>query len=349
MPSLFGKEFSRDELKRFLGHMSQLAGVRPVELADGAERGVRAFEFWTGTGLEFTVLADRGLDVGATRFRGVPLAWRSPVGDAHPAFYEPQGTGWLRTFFGGLLVTCGLDNVGSPGRDGDEDLGLHGRFSHLPSRNLSWGAEWQGDDYVLWVDGEIRQWRMFGENLLLQRRVSTTLGSSEIRVHDRVTNEGSRRTPLMILYHVNLGWPLLSPESRIEARVKSVQPRDERAEEGLASWNRFAEPLPGFREQVYYLDLEPGKGGQAEVALENPELEGGLAFVVRYRLEQLPRFILWKMLGSKEYVVGFEPANCLVEGRAAERARGTLRELEPGESVDFELLLSVVAGAYRAE
>jgi len=349
VPSLFGKEFSREELKRFLGHLSQLAGVRPVELADGAERGVRAFEFWTGAGLEFTVLADRGLDIGATRFRGVPLAWRSPVGDAHPAFYEPQGTGWLRTFFGGLLVTCGLDNVGSPGRDGDEDLGLHGRFSHLPARNLSWGAEWQGEDYVLWVDGEIRQWRMFGENLLLRRRVSTTLGSSEIRVHDRVTNEGSRRTPLMILYHVNLGWPLLSPESRIEAKTKNVQPRDERAEEGLASWNRFAEPALNFREQVYYLDLEPGKDGRAEVALVNPELEGGLAFVVRYRVEQLPRFILWKMLASKEYVVGFEPANCLVEGRAAERARGTLRELEPGESVDFELSLSVVTGAYRAQ
>ncbi len=347
MPLLFGKRFTRRELESLLGHTSQLAGVRPVELADGPERGVRAFEFWTGAGLEFTVLADRALDIGATRFRGIPLAWRSPVGDAHPAYYEPQGLGWLRTFFGGLLITCGLDNVGTPGRDGHEELGLHGRFSHLPARNLSWGADWQKDEYALWVEGEIRQWRMFGENLVLRRRVATCLGSTEVSVHDSVTNEGSTPTPLMLLYHVNLGWPLLSPSSRIETRVRSVRPRDSRAAEGLATWGHFSAPVPGFQEQVYYLDLEPDGSGFVEVALVNPDLDNGLAFWVRYKVDQLPRFVLWKMLASREYVVGFEPANCLVEGRAAERARGTLRELEPGETAEFELSLGVATGPYR--
>ena len=347
MPLLFGRHFSRKELEKWVGHLDQLAGVRAVELADGAERGVRAFQFWTGSGLEFTVLADRGLDVGSARYRGVPLAWRSPVGDAHPAYYEPQGLGWLRTFFGGLLVTCGLDNVGAPSREGSEEFGLHGRFSHLPARNLSWGAEWQGDDYVLWVSGDIWQWRMFGENLVLRRTVRTALGSSEIQLEDRVTNAGSRAEPLMILYHVNLGWPLLGPSSTIEAKTGRVEPRDERAAQGLHTWNRFTPPAPGFVEQVYYLDVEAGKDGWAEVALVNPELGNGVAFVVRYQSSNLPRFVLWKMLAPREYVVGFEPANCLVEGRASERARGTLQQLQPGETKTFRLSLSVSEGLYR--
>ena len=49
----------------------------------------------------------------------------------------------------------------------------------------------------------------------------------------------------------------------------------------------------------------------------------------------------WKMAGAGTHVLGIEPANCYVEGRAAERARGTLVTLEPGESRTYELSLEV--------
>jgi hypothetical protein len=39
-------------------------------------------------------------------------------------------------FFGGLLTTCGLTYFGDPGRDGDEELGLHGRYSAQSARSL---------------------------------------------------------------------------------------------------------------------------------------------------------------------------------------------------------------------
>jgi hypothetical protein len=44
-------------------------------------------------------------------------------------------------------------------------------------------------------------------------------------------------------------------------------------------------------------------------------------------------------------VLGIEPANCYVEGRAAERARGTLAVLEPGESRTYELVIEVTVDA----
>src|SRR5688572_32739857 len=46
-------------------------------LADGKERGVRAAEFRTGTGLAFTVLLDRGLDISHAEWCGKAMNWRS--------------------------------------------------------------------------------------------------------------------------------------------------------------------------------------------------------------------------------------------------------------------------------
>ena len=61
-----------------------------------------------------------------------------------------------------------------------------------------------------------------------------------------------------------------------------------------------------------------------------------------YRIDQLPNFIQCKMMGETEYVVGMEPANCQVEGRAKEKERKTLRMLKPGEAQDFSLEVGVL-------
>ena len=74
MPRLWGREWSREELEQRVGDLSQIAGVRLVELADGKERGVRAAEVKTGSGLSFTVLIDRGLDISTAEYNGKALA-----------------------------------------------------------------------------------------------------------------------------------------------------------------------------------------------------------------------------------------------------------------------------------
>lgn len=98
MATLFGRQWTRQELLTYVGDISQLGGIRLSTLADGPERGVRAADVRTGGGLNFTVLLDRGMDIGQAEYRGVPLAWVSATGPVAPAFYEPHGTGWLRTF-----------------------------------------------------------------------------------------------------------------------------------------------------------------------------------------------------------------------------------------------------------
>jgi hypothetical protein len=108
MADLYGRKMTRQQLLSSVGDLSQVAGVTLGELKEGVERGVRTAEFRSGSGLRFTVLLDRGLDIGPAEYRGIPLAWISPTGFAHPARFEPDGFGWLRSFGGGLLTGCGL-------------------------------------------------------------------------------------------------------------------------------------------------------------------------------------------------------------------------------------------------
>jgi hypothetical protein len=55
------------------------------------------------------------------------------------------------------------------------------------------------------------------------------------------------------------------------------------------------------------------------------------------------------MMGVRNYVVGMEPANCSVLGRAAERERGTLQFLEPGERREYRLEIGVLDGVPAIE
>jgi hypothetical protein len=344
MAQLFGRSYSRRELAEHVGNIGQVAGVRIAELSDGFERGVRVADFRTGSGFEFSVLGDRGMDIAWASFCGASLAWQSPAPAAAPAFYEPVGLGWLRGFYGGLMVTCGLTYFGSPGSDEDQGLGLHGRASYIPATNFASGSTWQGDEYQMWVTGEIREASVFGPNLVLRRRISARLGEARLLVEDTVTNEGFEPAPHMILYHCNFGFPVVSAGTRLLVS-SSVEPRDARAAEGMQRFAEFEAPTAGFAEQVYYHTPIADGEGYVKAALVNRAYGGGqgLGAYVRFPIAELPRLIEWKMMGQGHYVCGLEPSTNWVGGRAGERAAGRLTYLEPGESRHYNLEIGVLA------
>jgi Domain of unknown function (DUF4432) len=339
MAQLFGRTWSRSELLAHVGDLSQLAGIELGEWSEGVERGVRVADVRTGSGLDVTVLLDRGMDLGPASYRGLPLTWISPAGFAHPAHYDPVGTGWLRTFGGGLMAGCGLTFLGAADEDDGETLGLHGRLSHLPAWHVRVGEEWNGDECSFWVKGEMRQARLFGENLRLTRCITTGLGHSQILIQDQVENLGATSSPLMILYHINLGFPLLDETCTLMAEPHAVRSRDVVAEPGLSDWMRFQPPTRGYSEQVFYHDLPSADDGWARIIIVNPTRH--LSLSVRFQKATLPNLIQWKMMGQGAYVLGLEPANCSVEGRSRERERGTLQFLEPGERRAFQVEIAV--------
>jgi hypothetical protein len=348
MPVLFGRSYHPDELRRLVGDMTQVAGIRLVELADGRTRGMRAAEFFTGNGFRFQVLVERGLDLGAAEHAGRPLAWIHPA-LGPPALYEPQGIGWLRTFGGGLLTTCGLTHFGPPDAEGPEAFGVHGRASHLPAENVRVRQEWVGDDYRLELEGETRQSRLFGENLRLRRRVATLLGATSLSLEDRIVNEGFRPAPFMALYHCNFGFPVVSPDSELLVSDRSVRARDEPARAGLDGHRRFEAPREAFAEQVFFHEPKADGDGFASAAIVNRTL--GFGAFVRWHAAELPVLAQWKMMGASEYVCGLEPAtNAEAPSRRLLRDEGRLRELAPGQSVPIRLEIGVLpdADAVRA-
>jgi len=341
MTYLYNRNWSRQELAPYVGHMDQVAGIKFLEAADGVERGNRILQVWTGSGLSFNVLADRALDISACQYRGMSLTWRSAVGDIHPAYYDAAGAGFLRSFQGGMLVTCGLDQIGPPSRDGDEELGLHGRVSNLPAKSVSYHTSWVEDACELVITGEVRQTRVFGENLVLRRRISTLVGSNKICIEDTVTNEGFSPHPHMIMYHVNAGFPLLSENTRMKFAVEATAPRDELAQKGIADWMVFQPPTPGYEEHVYVHTPVADDKGWANLELENPALKLGLR--LSFDKTNLPYLVEWKMMGEGLYVLGIEPANCNASGgRAAVRKQNMLPILEAGESRSYALTLEVI-------
>jgi hypothetical protein len=341
MVTLFNREWSKAELLRRVGHMDQLAGIRLVEAGDGKARGSRLLDVWTGTGLRFQVNADRALDISSCEFKGLPLSWRSPAGDVHPAYYESQGTGWLRSFPGGLLTTCGLDQFGLPSQDSGTQYGLHGRISNTPSVQVNHRTFWDGDDYMLEISAETPQAALFAENLVRHRCISTALGSKRIQLEDRVTNQGFDPAPHMLLYHFNLGFPLVSENTQLRLKTVQTLARDETAQGGLDQWNIFQTPTPGYQEQVFIHRPVVDEQGVAVVELNNPKLGIGLRWT--YQAANLPYLMEWKMMGEGAYVVGVEPANCNgLGGRAATRDMGQLPILEPGESRNYRIDLEII-------
>jgi hypothetical protein len=351
MVTLFGKTYTQRELLAHVGSLSQVGGVREMAYQEGTARGARVAQFETGTGLAFNVLLDRGMDIGAARYRGAALAWEAAPGPAHPAYHERQGLGWLRTFHGGLVTGCGLTTAGAPAVDQGEPLGLHGRLSHLPAEGTWVDGTWRndgvrGDAYEMWARGRMRQAVVFGENVTLTRRVWAYLGESRLFIRDVVVNEGHATVPHMLLYHCNFGWPLVDEGTRLVTPARSVTSRDPVAEAGIASHSTYEGPTAGYAEQVFYHDMLADDAGFVTAMLANRRFDEGrgIGAYLRYRRDTLPRFSQWKQVGQGDYVTGLEPANCLVEGRDKERERGTLQFLEPGEAREYLLEIGVLDG-----
>lgn len=348
--NLYGKQWTRREVEARVGRIEQIGGIRRMQSTEGPETGVEQIQIRTGAGLSYSVLPSRGMDIGLAEFCGTPLCWLSPSGEIHPAYYDAHGDGWLRTAAGGLLMTCGLTQVGSPCEDDGEVLGLHGRAHHTSARQVAAEGRWVKDEYEICIRGQVEEVPLFGAHLRLTRTIRSTLGQNSILLEDEVENLGFEPAPHMLLYHFNFGFPLMSDQSVVTFPSGKVYPRD--PGQPLRDLTTWQPPQPEAHEQIYYHeDLKTNSNGFTEVRIQNPCFpltgltDGGPVTVqISWATRELPYLVQWKMPGMGMNVLGIEPANCHVEGRAAERARGTLVTILPGQSRLYRLNLTVFNG-----
>ncbi|MCL2033530.1 MAG: aldose 1-epimerase family protein [Oscillospiraceae bacterium] len=340
---LWGQTYSREELMKNIGDISQVCGVRRSVLDDGPGRGMRVFDVRTGGGLSFSVLPDRGMDISWCSYNDTPIGFISKTGAVSPFLCGYEDTGFLRGFTAGLLTTCGYTHMGAACKDEGKSLGLHGRANFAVAEHASSYECWDGDDYLIRISGATREAAVFGENIQSRREISVKAGENRIMIKDTVRNYGFDTQPLMMLYHFNFGHPLVGPGTKmVSSKSTSAVPRDETASKGLEACRAFQAPTHGYAEQVFYYDLTPEKDGTVFAGLYNPLLN--VTASVTFYKNELPYLIQWKQMGEGDYTCGIEPATWKPEGRAAARELGELIMIAPGEEREFSLEVSVITG-----
>lgn len=331
-----------------ISNHAQLGGIETSVIDNGAGRGTRIAWVNTGTGLRFKVVIDRAMDIADAFYNEHSLAWLSHGGITYPQPFSDSGIGWLRTFGGGLLTTCGLTHVGGPESDEFGERGLHGQISNTPAEIVSIiQPDPRRDKLEMSITGIIHETKPFGPSLELRRTISATLGKASIRIHDEVINRANTSSPHMLLYHFNFGWPLVDEGVDLLWLGKWHPRLGEENAKIFKEGNNFKKcPAPlddhlGTGEEVVLVDIESDIFGQSECGIYNSKL--GIAVALKFQKEQLPWMANWQHWGKGEYVTGLEPSTHPLSGQAKAREDGSLIFINPGETRSYDLELEVLS------
>ena len=338
---------NKKELLGYTGSFQQEAYARRICYDEGRARGLNAVEVKNGP-LRFVVMLDKCLDVSEMSWRGIQMNFLSKPGLNGRNPFDTHGSEAQRSIMGGLFFTCGLENICAPFTAADgRDYPMHGRMRTSPAEHVSLEAFWnENDEYVINVSGDIREAELFGENLLLRRTVSTVYGDPTIYVKDTVINEGFRSEPIMLMYHCNLGYPFLTEDTRLILPSMEIVPRDEISSQNVSRWTQMDTPKENEPEYVFLHKLASDENGESFAAAYNEDLEIGLS--ITWPHDSLPYFGQWKSTASGDYVMGLEPGNSPVYGRAYCEERGILPLLAAQESISHTLRFSVFEGKKEA-
>jgi len=336
------KEYS--EKLKYIGNKNQLFSIKNYIMTDGRANNLRAIDIINGKGLFMTILPDRCMDIYQLIYKDTNMSYITAAGAVHPSYYDNRGTEFLRSFFAGFLTTCGLETICGISEDNGESLGLHGRISNTPADNfyvriIEENTE-SGEPEII-IAGTMTQARLFGDKYSLTREIKIYTSENKFEIRDIVKNTGYKKSPHMILYHLNYGYPFLDENIEINLPVikSETVPVDDYAAKDLDKWDKFNTPQKDIDEQCYYHKLKTDENGWAKYSLYNPNLNKGIS--VEYDAKTLDYFIEWKMPGEGDYVLGLEPGNAKGGGRKQNRDDNILKFLEPQEEVKYHLVVGL--------
>lgn len=300
----------------YLARADDLVEVRRVVSDDGADRGSRSVLVRCGDGLDLDIKLDRGMDIGAVRFRGLPISWASTVRSAAPGRSD-AGLGWLDGWTGGLLTTCGLRNIGAP----SSGHGQHGGFTDISAHSIHVR---RGEERTRTVEisGILDDASSLGSHLEVRRTIAIAPQDGEIVVTDRVRNLGHEPENAPLLYHVNVGYPFLGPRSRYLLDT-SRSWRGDGGESYPADWAVMGPVERGRPDRIVsHQPIHPGAA-----AITSPH--NGLRMSVSWDPAVMPHLHTWRRNEPGSYVASIEPATATLAGLAADVAAGVLSIIEP--------------------
>lgn len=294
-----------------ISNQRQIASITRYTLSEGRGAGLDVIDCDNGR-IRFMLCVSRALDIMQLWHKGENASFISKNG------FVNEKVPFLNRFEGGMLYTCGLDSLG--GREGFEQHGTHHTARATVTRA-------ECTDEGITVEATVTESSLFGKNLVFKRRIFTAQGADTLSVSDTVTNEGYTPADYCLLYHINVGYPLLDAGSVIEADVTSKFTPSEYALKHIDKAFEIEEPTYAA-ETCYHLTLE-----KPEISLVNRAR--GKRFTVRYSKDTLPEFLMWKSMVRGDYALGLEPTTTRLDSTFA------YKTLAPEESVDFSLELTV--------
>lgn len=321
-------------LLKQLGNMEQIAGIREARLLRGRGQHTEVAEFFNAAGLRFTVVPDRCMDLYDCSYKGVNLSFQSKNGLLSPQAFSAADGEFAEQWPGGMLVTCGLDNVGGACIAGG-NYPTHGRTSNVPAKNFGTEARWEGGRYVLRATGEIHQTKLYGRHLSIRRTIETALDEKVIRLHDVITNFEAEDEPYQILYHFNFGYPLLQADSCVTASKADIIPMNNLSQDSF----HMMPPEDGRGEELYF---RTNLGDRACGVIYNERLE--LGAYIAFDTKNLPNMLQWKNMKSHDYVLALEPCNTFGLPRNAALEQGKIAVLPSYSSVENHIELGVLDG-----
>lgn len=331
----------KSEMMKYMGSLQQAAYIRPLTYAEGRATGLKAWEVKNGP-MSYKLMADKCLDMSELSYKGVNFSFMAKPGLQGRNAFDTAGAEAQRSIMGGMFFTCGVESICAPCTIDGVDYPMHGRMRTTPGEHLSADAFWEEDGYHLRASGEMRESALFGENMVLRRSVETIYGQKTITVTDVFQNEGYRDEPLMLLYHINLGWPLLDEHLRLYLPTRKVTPRDAEAAGHEGEYDRMPAPRDNEPEYVFIHDLITDANGDTTAIAVNEAL--GLGLQIGWNVKNLPCFMQWQSTASGDYVIGLEPSNSMVYGRPWHEERGSVHKLAPFAREVNVLTLTVLDG-----
>ncbi len=299
-------------MKGQISNLLQIAYARRITMESGKEQGLKVIDCDNGK-IRILLNESRALDIMQVYHEGQNVSFVSKNG-----FNNKVGE-FLSRFEGGMIYTCGLDAIG-----GMEGYDIHGSF-HLNSADV---VKVECNENGITVEADIYSTSLFGANLKMHRKIYTALGSEIVSVEDTLINLAHLPQQYCLLYHVNVGYPMLDEGAEVVANVKEVIGRNDWSTSRVAERERASAPVDGQEETCYFLQMNEPK-----ISLVNKKIEK--KFTLDYSKETLPCLIHWHSMASGDYAMGFEPSTSFLDDKF------NYKTLNAGESVSFKLNVTV--------
>ena len=172
------------------------------------------------------------------------------------------------------------------------------------------------------------QARLGGEALRLHRRIEAPIGGASLTIRDSVENLGAAPWPQAMLYHFNIGYPAIAPESTVAFGGRQVM--------GPMPFPADGPPAPA-------MVMSAGAADRAHAVVATP-FRDGRALTVSFGFDPgtLPFLQLWHDLRPRCGLFCVEPCTTArtSDGRSEEE-----RPLAAGERREYALEIALAGDA----